>query len=485
MTASRIFFYFCLSFIFGIGMSSFFHFPLIFQFFLLILAIFFICVFWSKKRIVVFGFCLIFLIFGIFRNQTATYQLERPKLKTLFNKKVILIGEVIEEPKIGTNNIRLKIKVKELKSNILVTTHFYDQINYGDVLKIEGVLKEPPKFEGFNYKDYLKNQGIYFLMDYPKIEILKRGCGNPIKKILISFKNELKQSLERIVPFSQAGFFEALIFGEENNISREWKEKLNITGTRHIAAVSGTNITLICDILLSLLLSFGFWRKHALWLSLFLIFFYILMIGAPSSAIRAGIMGGLLLIAQNFGRLYIPERIMVFALSLMLLFNPLLLKSDIGFQLSFLAVAGLIYLQPFFSKIFEKLPNFLDFKLNLSATIAAQVFTLPILLYNFGQFSLVSPLTNVLILPAIPYLTILGFLFSFLGMFSQILGQIVSLPAQVLLMLVMKIIDIFAQLPFAAITTKISPIFLIVSYFLLTIFVFHLKRKQRLWFLDY
>jgi len=434
---------------------------------------------------VVLGFCILFLVFGIFRHQSIEARFEKPELKKLKGQKVSLTGQVIEEPEKRGNKIKLKIEVEKLKSAILVTTNLYPEIKYGDVLKIEGMLKEPPEFGGFNYKDYLKKEGIYFLMSYPEIKILERGCGNPLKTILISFKNELKESLQRIVPLPQSGLFEALIFGEESNIPKEWKEKLNITGTRHIAAVSGMNITIICNILLSFLLGLGFWRKHALWLSLVFIFFFVLMIGAPACAIRAGIMGALFLISQNFGRLCMPERIMIFTLALMLFLNPLLLKSDIGFQLSFLAIAGLIYFQSFFSKIFKKLPNFLDLRLNLSSTLAAQIFTLPVLLYNFGQFSLVSPLTNILILPAVPYLTIFGFLFSLLGIFWTLLGQIFSFPSQILLMLIMKIIDIFSSFPFASITIKVSGIFLVISYLVLGIFVFHLKRKQRLWFLNY
>jgi len=90
-----------------------------------------------------------------------------------------------------------------------------------------------------------------------------------------------------------------------------------------------------------------------------------------------------------------------------------------------------------------------------------------------------------LILPAVPYLTIFGFLFSLLGIFWTLLGQIFSFPSQILLMLIMKIIDIFSSFPFASITIKVSGIFLVISYLVLGIFVFHLKRKQRLWFLNY
>ena len=487
MTKSEIFLYFCLFFILGVFLSSFFNFGPISLILLSIFGIFMISVppFSKKKGIVVFGFCFIFLVFGIFRHQLIEAQFERPELENLKEKKFTLVGQVIEEPDVRVNKVKLEVKVEELKSKILITTHLYPKIEYGDRLKIEGVLKEPPEFEGFNYRDYLKKEGIYFLMNYPKIEILERNYGNPIKSVLISFKNKLKDSLRKIISSPQSGLFEALLFGEEENISAEWKLKLNITGTRHIAAVSGMNITIICTLLLNLLLALGLWRQQAFYLSLILIFLYVLMIGAPSCGIRAALMGTLLLASQYFGRIAKPERLMVFALSLMLVFNPLLLKEDIGFQLSFLAVAGLIYLQPFFSKILRKIPENFQLRSSLSSTLAAQVFTLPVLLYNFGQISLVSPLTNVLILPSIPYLTIAGFLFSFLGIFWTILGQIVSWPAYFLLTFVMKIIDFFSKFSFASKSFKINWVFLLISYLILAIFVWQLREREKLRFLKY
>ena len=435
----------------------------------------------------IFGFCILFLVFGIWKYQTARAKLVRPELEQFFEHELILTGCVIQESDKQITKNKVVIYNQDLNAKILITAPAYPEIKYGNVLQIKGTLKEPSVFKGFNYKDYLKNQKIYFLMYYPEIEISEKTCGNPIKKILISFKSKLKISLQNIAPVPISGFFEALIFGDENNIPEHWKQKLNITGTRHIAAVSGANITIMCMILLNVLLYLGFWRKHALWLSIILIFFYILMIGAPACAIRAGIMGALLLLAQNFGRIAQPERIMIFTLGFMLISNPLLLKHDIGFQLSFLAFAGLIYLGPLFLKILKKLkvPKFLEIRMSLASTLSAQIFVLPILLYNFGQLSLVAPITNILILPTITFLTISGFLFGFIGIFSQTLAQILSWPSQILMILIIKIIDFFSEISWASKTINVSGIFVVISYGLLAIFIYFLKKREKFWFLDY
>jgi len=478
--------YFCLCFIAGIFFSSFFNLSqiliLAFLFFAVFLIVF--SFFLKKKTFSLIAFCFLFLFFGVLREQTARSQLVRPELKQFFGERITLEGIVIEEPEIYLNRVRLTIEIPLLKARLLATTNFYPEIQYNDKVQITGVLEEPPSFDGFDYQGYLQRHGIYFLMSYPKIEITEKH-GFSLKYALIAFKQRLKQNIEKIFSFSQAGFFEALIFGDENNFSQEWKEKLNLTGVRHIAAVSGANVTILTTMLLNFLLFLGFWRRQAFWLCLVLIFSYILMIGAPACGVRAGIMAGLFLYAQHCGRIADPERLIVMALTIMLFFNPLLLKSDIGFQLSFLAVMGLIYLSPLFSNMFKKLPNILGLRINLASTLAAQIFVLPLLLYNFGQFTLLAPITNILILPAVPLLTIAGFVFSLVGIFSQKLAWFISLPIQFLMQIIIKTIDLFSLIPFNSFDIKVSWIFVAICYFLLSVFVFNLKKKQIPSFLDY
>jgi len=210
------------------------------------------------------------------------------------------------------------------------------------------------------------------------------------------------------------------------------------------------------------------------------------MIGAPSSVVRAGIMAILFLTAQHFGRHSSASRAIVIAAAVMLIQNPLLLRLDIGFQLSFLAMMGLIYLQPFFLDFSKKIPNPLQLRNNLAATLSAQVFTLPILVYNFGRIPIISPISNILILPLIPFITILGFIFSFIGIFWQQLAQIFSWPAWLLLTYIIKVVDLSSKISWASLTFKnLHWIFVIISYLILGFFIFWLNQKRKLKFLSY
>jgi competence protein ComEC len=170
----------------------------------------------------------------------------------------------------------------------------------------------------------------------------------------------------------------------------------------------------------------------------------------------------------------------------MLFQNPLLLRLDVGFQLSFLGVMGLIHLQPIFSDLFKKIPNLLQLKNNLAATISAQIFTFPILVYNFGQITILSPISNILILPLIPLITILGFAFAFLGIFFQSLGQILSWLAYFMLSYVIKIIDFFSKISWASLEFKnVSWIFILIFYLILTFLILWLQKRQKMKFLGY
>jgi competence protein ComEC len=202
----------------------------------------------------------------------------------------------------------------------------------------------------------------------------------------------------------------------------------------------------------------------------------------PASGIRAGIMGSLFLLAQKLGRQSMGVRVIVMAGALILAQNPLLLFYDIGFQLSFLAVIGIIYLEPFLKNLIKRLlykipENLLSI---ISTTFAAQIFTLPIMVYNFGNISIISPITNLLVLPVVSVLMIFGFLSSILGVASQFLGWIFSIPCWFLLTYFIKVIDIFSQ-PWAIKTIEnIHWIWLFIFYLLITFIISFLNKKNLL-----
>jgi len=484
MSKSKIFLYFCFSFVAGVFLSSLTKISLPIIMGLFISGIILISALWEYKRAAAFGFCLIFLVFGIWRYQSVENQMNNSKLLRYNEKEVVLAGFISDNPDIKEKSANFIFKTGQ-NEKILVTASKYPEYNYGDKLEIKGKLTEPPIFEVFNYQDYLRKERIYFVMNWPEIKRLEGNRGNLLFRTIFSFKKRFEKTAQRFIPPPQEGILEALVFGNENNIPKALKDKLNFTGTRHIAAVSGMNITIIASMILSLLLGLGFWRKQAFLISLFLIFLYILMIGSPASAVRAGIMAGLLMTAQYFGRMSTASRAVVFAATLMIFLNPFVLRYDVGFQLSFLAILGMVYFYPFFNGFLQFIPERFSARSAISMTLSAQIFTFPILLYNFGRISLISPFSNILIVPLLAPTTVLIFVFGLASIIFPFLGTVLSWPVWFLAAYIIAVVNLFSKVPFASLSFHLHWFWLAIFYLFLGYIAHHLGKKARLKFLSY
>ncbi|MEA3293006.1 MAG: ComEC/Rec2 family competence protein [Patescibacteria group bacterium] len=501
MSSSKIFLVCCLFFIGSIFLAWLSNFSQYVWLIFLISGTISIILFWIfarhslKKKSIIIILCALFLFAGLWRYRIAEINISNSSLEK-FNdtdKKITLIACVNKEPEIRRGNTKLVVKPEKIeniipsKGNILLTVARYPEYQYGDRLEITGKLKTPPKFDDFNYKDYLAKEGIYSISYYPKIHLIDRGNGIFILSKIFLFKNKLSQSIKRNLSPPQSSILEAIILGSKREISEDQKNKLNIAGIRHITCVSGMHIAILTGILMSLFMVLGFWRQQAFYFSLALILLFVIMTGLQSSAIRAGIMGGMLLLGQYLGKESNSLRILVFAAALMLAINPLLLMSDIGFQLSFLAVFGIICFSQYFRKLLDFIfkRKFLDIKSVLAMTFSAQIFTMPILIYNFGYVSSIAPLTNLLVVPLLPFVIIFGFIFSLIGLIFPFLGWVMSFPSWILLTYITKIVDYFSQIPFALINIKISWLLLIPCYLILVCLAWRLEKAQKLKFLNY
>lgn len=174
-----------------------------------------------------------------------------------------------------------------------------------------------------------------------------------------------------------------------------------------------------------------------------------------------------MLLAEKVGRLSQAVRLLIIAAAIMLFFNPLLLRFDIGFQLSFLATFGIIKLSPWFLEKFSWVPNFLQLRNIVAMTFSAVIFTAPILASHFNQISLISLVTNILIVPSLSLILGFGFFAALAGMLFEPLGSILFGPVWLLLSYAHKVIEVSAALPFAVLKIESFPWYLSVSYFAL------------------
>ena len=247
-----------------------------------------------------------------------------------------------------------------------------------------------------------------------------------------------------------------LILGE-SIFSDELREKFINTGTIHIVALSGYNITIVAEWIMKLFkflpLNFG------IGVGIFSIIFFVLMTGGVSTAVRAGIMAVLVLIARATGRTYDVGRALLLTAVIMIIFNPMILRYDVSFQLSFIATVGVIYFTPKIEKYFLWVTK--RFGLKMFFCYDSDVyFVLPFILYKMGNLSLVAIPANILILPFIPFTMLLGFLTGFVGLISYFIAIPFGYISYLLLHYELGVIDILSSIPFASFQFQTFHLFL-------------------------
>lgn len=245
--------------------------------------------------------------------------------------------------------------------------------------------------------------------------------------------------VNRLLPEPHAGLLAGLLFGTKANLSKELYDSLVRSGTLHIVALSGMNISIVANILGDMLRRIVS-RRVASLATIFAITLFVWFVGPSASVVRAAIMGSISLLAVVAGRQYWSLFSWLLAVATMILLNFQWLF-DISFQLSALATLGIIL----FGKTEKNV--FLN---DLRLTLAAQVFTIPLILFHFHRISLISPVSNVLIGWLIAPLTMLGWVTVFLGFVWLPLGQILSWIDWALLQYVLFIISATSKLPFAS-----------------------------------
>ncbi len=309
------------------------------------------------------------------------------------------------------------------------------EFQHGEELRIKGVVK--------NNVWPVRNAIVF-----PSIEPTGRIIWSP-KSSALDIKQRFISSFKKILSADEAALISGLTFGVRADFSAEFKEAMERSGTIHLVALSGYNISILI-LAIERLLRSRFSKRFFFILTTCCIGLFVLMVGAEASIVRAAIMGWLVLLATTIGRLHSFWYALVYAALGMSLWNPSLPGSDLGFQLSFLSLLGIVLLQPILAHwlgVQKKDISLFHWKDNLATTIAAQLGVLPILLMSFATFSLVGVVSNVLILWLIPSVMALGFLVAFLGLFQVSLGLIFQPFLHILLSYILMIINMSALFP--------------------------------------
>jgi len=434
-------------------------------------------VFFWRNKFIRYGALTIFIFILGFAQMSNIYQQDQPVSSAEF------YGTVLAEPK----NIGMaqSVAIENNKVRMSALLPDYPTLQVGDRVKIAGDIisvtqdkyfQSNPNYHYLNKIEYIiqrphlvSNSGLD-RGDYPS------SVRYRMQRVFIAIRKHYENVLLSVLPQPQGGLAVGILLGNRDHLDANIENIFITIGVIHIIALSGYNITIIARSLELL------GKKHSAKISFYVamvgVWSFVVATGFSASVVRAAIMGTLVLLARRLGRQSDSFIAILIAAGVMVFINPLILRYDIGFQLSFVAMTGIIFLAPRLKIYFQKLGN--TFSEIVSSTIAAQVFTLPLLSYYFGRVSMVSPVANMLILPFIPLVMVLIFIVGTIGLFSLWLAKYIGFVLWFFLGYMVKISEILASVPNIEKKYSISLLTMIGIYIIMIELLIIIDRKRKL-----
>ncbi|MDS1029428.1 DNA internalization-related competence protein ComEC/Rec2 [Bacillota bacterium LX-D] len=431
-------------------------------------------------------FLNVFVLLGLGRTIWINKSLETLPINP--GKEVTFQGQVRAEPQYYSgrtvyvvNLLQTNGKLSRKKVLVNVVDTKPSPYEYGDILKITGKVELPKRAKNsgeFDYRWYLKRQGI-LVQTYlrpSQINLIRQDLGNPLYKLALLVKARTERTVNKYLPQTEANIFNSIFFGDKGLLTDEQKDMFSRLGIMHVFAVSGSNVAVVLLFLqyLSILLRL----KPTLDKTLLIcgLGFYALLTGLSAVVLRATLMAMGILCAKWFLRQWDFYSGLAGAALLILLINPLTLF-DSGFQLSFTVTWGLIYLGALFNGIGKSLPFFQTY---LAPVLTAQIATLPLTAYYFNLISLTAVLTNLVVVPAIGILVLLGMGVLILVLIFPPLAVPFIYSSGFILKILVASLMWLGKFPWNALPVKTPSIYLIIGIFLCLIALVEIKKKQEI-----
>ncbi len=405
---------------------------------------------------------------------------KRPVYENIAGKEVKVTGLITAPPDVRVNNQRLTLLPDNQEWNTLVVIPKEIEVAYGDSIEVKGTLETPENFvtssgKEFNYERYLANQDIYYIIKSTDIKVISHNNGSKVKAWLYIFRNSFMKNIEKVISPPESDLANGLLLGARGGFDTTTRDEFISTGTIHIIALSGYNVTIVAEGTMKVL-GFIFAESMGIVLGMVVVVLFVLLGGATATAVRAGIMALIALFARKTGRTYDAGRALVIAALVMVAYDPRVL-TDISFQLSFIATFGILFVAPRVAPWFKFIPKAFGLRETVSTTIAVTITVLPILLYTTGILSIVSIPANILILPLIPLTMFASFIVGLLGYISPFIAIPFAYVAHLFLLYILSVIHFFASLSFASVTIQSFP--LLVTIILYGCIVWWVWKKKK------
>ncbi len=392
----------------------------------------------SARKFLVFAVIVSIAALGALYDtwHTARYKNTAPPRYTT----VDVTGLVTSNPYIASGRQEFIVQDKALGHRYLVKGRMHPKVSYGDEVRIRGTVTYP---ETLGRRGRLMRQGVYGTLSFPAVQITARGARVGVRGRLYAARNTFRDALIRILPSDEAALVNGVVLGGYSGLGADLVNAMRRSGTMHLVALSGYNVAIVASLVMTLCRAL-FARRTALIVSVGIIALFVLMTGAEASVVRAAVMGFIGTAAFNAGRARDQSTAIAAAAALMVLMNPKMLVFDAGFQLSFLALLGIVYVRPLVKR-FSKFKNkgFLSWKENLLTTVSAQLTVTPLLIAQFGAVPLAAVPANLAVLWLIPGIMLMGFITAIVGIVAYPLALPLGFLLHAPLAYVIAVIKLF------------------------------------------
>ena len=449
------------SFLIGIVLSYYFSLSIVFFF------SFLICIYlrFRRKEFIVLILILLSLLLGGYRYSSVFRELKNTAI--IEEAQIEINARIIAEPILKESYQRIVIP------KIVIYTNRYPRYNYGDIINIKGTVKPFTDFR--SYSSII----VSGKMSNPSIELISPSKFS-LRKVSLLIKNKIVGSLQKIIPEPQSSLLVSLMFGAKNNLSSVLEEQIRKCGLSHVIVASGLHLSIITKALSGFLDILCMSNSLNFIFSFLFILSFAFMAGLTPSIIRAAIMAFLLILSRFSFRLYNSFNALLLAAVVMIWLNPMILFWDLGFQLSFLATAGIIFLYPTWKENLFWQQDWFNKKgkiirETLLSTLSALTFVIPWVVFKTDAFSLVSPVTNLLILPFVPFIMMGGIMVGISSLLFYPFGLLSGALLDLILVYFLKVISLFSSLPWSQIYIPSILHWLIIPYY---IFLFSYIYKK-------
>ncbi|MBF0522126.1 MAG: ComEC/Rec2 family competence protein [Candidatus Omnitrophica bacterium] len=379
--------------------------------------------------------------------------------------------------------IKAKWGWKKAKGKVLVEMFGSPDIHYGDELFVEGKLHRPYNFnhdKTFSYRNYLHQRGVDLILSVKKnapLKVLAQDQGNPLKGRSLKLRASLNAILNKYLTPNESAVMQAFLLGERTNIPPHINNLFIQTGTAHILAISGFNVSIVAGLFLIFFKLFPLGRRSHLLLTVFLLMGYSFLTGSSPSVVRSTIMAVIFLLSFILERETDPLNTLACSAFLILLWNPLNFF-DIGFQLSYVCVLCMILFTPeavkLMSKAFSLKEDWISY--SLSSSVAVWLGVLGLIAYYFKIITPVTVIANFIVIPLSSMLVVLGFGLLFTAVVFPPLGVFFGLCIKISLNLLIGLIFLFSKIPGAYFTLNNITAWHVIVYYVIVLSLFLLWK---------